>query len=383
MFPEMFPALNLPSPEEQARKEAGLPYDATKKMEPLEPGKQQRDEDLATGLPPAFDRNRFEKTVFEQIGGNPFMVNPYDAVVKSDSELPGLFNHVFQGRATWSDLPKLSKEQRAFWEDVKKQHHRRAYDRAKAKKDGMMQQYNWMMSKFDYAAKQQHADEALEEKRRATQEAMMNKTPSSRELYNDQGIRTLHEYDPKRRTWVDTGKRTGVYALEDQVPPYIKQMQSYLNRYAPKPIDPTMMFVIAQIGAKDPARAEKLIKQMTGGVSVPPEEKEKHARISAVVNKWFLQNTDRAMKQLEDDLAKAEAAAGGSSGPGEGFETMPGKLDHGGAENFNTMPGKLDNGGAENFVETMPFRPGSKQKQETPKITHKYDPVTKKVVPVK
>jgi hypothetical protein len=142
-----------------------------------------------------------------------------------------------------------------------------------------------------------------------------------------------------------------------------------------------MMFVIAQIGAKDPARAEKLIKQMTGGVSVPPEEKEKHARISAVVNKWFLQNTDRAMKQLEDDLAKAEAAAGVSAGPGEVVDEAPQAVRSNELADTPQLPKPGTTQVGTPHPQTL--KPGTRQKMETPKITHRYDPVTKKVVPVK
>jgi hypothetical protein len=285
MFPEMFvqPETWL-DPTEEAKRREGMPYDKTKRYDPNKPVEGMG---IQGGRvpPPRPSRDEFEKIVFDQIGGNPFGMNPYDAVVQSDKELPELFNHVFAGRAIYLDLPKLSKDERAYWEQIKKQHHERVYKQALSQKQGMLEQYKWMMGKYDMDTKQQQADFAAQEKERIRQEAIKNKAPIMRAVYNAEGVQTVHAFYPDGRI-VDTGKRTGMYSLEDAMPPNVKQAQQLINKFSPQ-ANPMTMMMITMMKDKDPKTAA-MFEQMLNP-QVPPEMKDAVEASRQLVNEYWRQ----------------------------------------------------------------------------------------------
>jgi len=288
MFPGMFqdPSQWL-DPAEEAKRREGMPYDPNKKYDenkvylginaPAIPGAGGPDD-----RPPVLkmDRKGFEKTVFDKIGGNPFLIQPYDEVIKADKDLPELFNHVFQGQAVWSDLPKLDKDQRAYWEQIKKQHHERAYKEALGKKQQMEQAYKWMMGQFDYDQKQAAAELSRQDKIKARQERAAGKVPTFREIYNPDGVKTLHVWNQEKNDWEDTGKRTGQYDLDDLMPPNVKFAQSQLNKLRPQ-IDPKIQAMLMLIPEKDRAKAQ----EMFAPKPTPDQEKEA-AQWEAVVKPW-------------------------------------------------------------------------------------------------
>jgi hypothetical protein len=104
------------------------------------------------------DRDRFERHVFEQIGGNPFMLDPWEEVQKADKELPKIFEQVFQGHAAWEARAHLDPQQKKFWNQVVNQYHAYVKSGVMARKKQMMDEYNWMMQNFDNAWKQAQAN---------------------------------------------------------------------------------------------------------------------------------------------------------------------------------------------------------------------------------
>lgn len=269
-------------PAEEAKRREGMPYDPSKKYDeskpypginmPAVPGAGGPD-----NRPPVLRMNRrdFERNVFAKIGGNPFLINPYDEVIKADKQLPELFNHVFQGQAVWSDLPKLDKDQRAYWEKIKKEHHERVYKEVSGKKKQMEEAYKWMMGQFNYDQKQAAAELARQDRLRAKQEAAAGKTPPFREIYNEDGIKTLHTYDATTGQWVESrgrdGKplRTGQYSLEDLMPPNVRFAQAQINKLRPQ-IDPKMQAMLMMIPEKDRQKAMDILMPKIS----PEQEKE-------------------------------------------------------------------------------------------------------------
>ena len=100
------------------------------------------------------NRSLFEKHVFEEIGGNPFELNPRDALQTADEGMPDLFERFFQGAVVWEDRGKLTKNQADQWDEVVKGYHAWAFKNAEMQKAVMTDRYSFMMSQFDRAAKE-------------------------------------------------------------------------------------------------------------------------------------------------------------------------------------------------------------------------------------
>ena len=322
MFPEMFVQdEDFMDPAEQAKMEAGQPYDAAKRFK-SDPnwGKEQAGAGVRSGAPLPdqlrADRRQFEKIVLDQViqatGVHPFATDPYKAVAASDKQLPDLFNHIFAGQATWRDLPRLSKEQRDRWEAAKKEHHARAFQQSKSAKDAAVAQYKWMMGNFDVEMKQKMAEFANSEKERAKMEAKGQKDPQLRNLYNDNGEQTLHFVYPDGRI-SDTGRRTGAQSLEDVMPQDIRAAQALINRFLPK-ADPMMMMMISQMEKTDPKQAEFFKKLIMP--EVPPEQRKNVEIAQKMVNGWY--EKELKGKFLTQGAAPANTTQVGKTGkPGE------------------------------------------------------------------
>ena len=100
------------------------------------------------------NRSLFEKHVFGEIGGDPFKLNPRDALQFADENLPDLFERFFQGTVVWEDRGKLTKDQGTQWDEVIKSYHAWALKEAEMQKAVMTDRYTFMMSQFDTAAKE-------------------------------------------------------------------------------------------------------------------------------------------------------------------------------------------------------------------------------------
>lgn len=100
------------------------------------------------------NRSLFEKHVFGEIGGDPFKLNPRDALQFADENLPDLFERFFQGTVVWEDLDKLTKDQAAQWDNVVMSYHAWALKEAEMQKAVMTDRYNFMMNQFDNAARE-------------------------------------------------------------------------------------------------------------------------------------------------------------------------------------------------------------------------------------
>lgn len=267
----------------------------------------------AKAPPPRMDRNSFEQIIFKQIGGNPFVVDPYREVVKADAQLPQLFEEVFAGRATWADLPHLSKEDRAFWEKTKQAFHAQVLNEVKSRKQTMLQQYNWMMGKFDEEQKTQQAAFARQEKEQARLEARQGKTPTFRALFNADGVQTLHRWDPEVQDFVDTGRRTGTAALEDRMPARMKEIQTFLNRYLPKPIDPAMALALGMLESSNPEAAKAMRAAMTPVVS--PEMKPTIDALSKEYNDYWAQEAKKIAAEGRQQAGVPQPAQGAPEKP--------------------------------------------------------------------
>lgn len=267
MFPGMFQDTSQwLDPREEAKKRMGLPYDASKKYDENKPV------DVPTPGNPrnplvASSRAQFEQLVFNKIGGNPFLVNPYDEVIKGDRDLPDLFNHVFQGQAVWSDLPKLDKDQRAYWEQIKKQHHERIYKEASGRKQQMEQAYKWMMGQWAYDQKQAGMEQARADKKAAAELSASGKAPPHMSMYNDDiDAMTLRERDKTTGEWREVmgpdGKplRTDKAKPEDLWPKEIKFAQAEIKRL--KPSSNPLFAMLPPGKAKD-----AMMAQLDAGVS--------------------------------------------------------------------------------------------------------------------
>jgi len=313
MFPGMFQDTEQwLDPAEEAKRREGMPYDPSKKYDEkkIYPGINGPNVPGAGGpdnRPPILkaDRKGFEETVFAKIGGNPFLINPYDEVVKADKGLPELFNHVFQGRAVWSDIGKLDKDERAYWEQMKKEYHERTYKAALGKKQGMEKAYKWMMGQFDYDQKQAAAELSRQDKLQARKEAAAGKTPTFREIYNSDGVKTLHLWNSETRDWDDTGKRTGQYTLEDMMPPNIRFIAGQLSKLE-EGLPPQLEGVIGAM--KNGPEKDRLIEQFSKKLT--PEQKERKAKLEPIFNAWAAEMASKGWAPKASTTPGAPTAGG-------------------------------------------------------------------------
>ena len=282
MFPEMFAQMpdapweqkgwNEMSPDDRLsqldKAEASLGKIKDKFNITTSPGGGQEYQPMR---PPEVDRNQFEAVAFQQIQkatgiSNPFMYNPYDEVIKADKQLPELFNSYFKGYATWQDLPNLSKEQKAAWDDIKKQQHARVYEAAKAKKAQAMQMYTWMMQKFDYENKAEMANYAKQQREYANRLAQAGKAPPRMAMLNNSGYMTLHERDSKTGQWIDTGMRTGMAGLEDRLSPKARFAMQFIKQFTPK-MDTGQAMMMMMMQQSNPELAKKMMETMMPNAS--------------------------------------------------------------------------------------------------------------------
>jgi hypothetical protein len=105
----------------------------------------------------ALDRSRYERWVFDQIGGNPQDIDPQAAATRAKDELPDVFRQVFPSQYTMSDLPNMPQEARNHWEKVVNHHLANAYNGAVQKRNRAILQYRMMMDAFQmYAVSRTH-----------------------------------------------------------------------------------------------------------------------------------------------------------------------------------------------------------------------------------
>ncbi|NPU85368.1 MAG: serine protease [Syntrophaceae bacterium] len=100
----------------------------------------------------SLDRNRYERWVFEQIGGNPQDIDPQAAVTRAKEDLPNLFRQVFSSQYDMSDLPNMPEDARNHWERVVNHHLANAYNGAVQKRNRAILQYRVMMDAFQIHA---------------------------------------------------------------------------------------------------------------------------------------------------------------------------------------------------------------------------------------
>lgn len=118
-------------------------------------------------------RDDFEQSVFNQIGGNPFKMNPNDVEKQVLGDLPRLFQYVFGGRLSWSQRGRMTPDQRKYWEDSVAQYRQEQQSKFTLKQQHLQQQHKWMMERFDNEAKQYQ--DALERYRGRLKEARQYK----------------------------------------------------------------------------------------------------------------------------------------------------------------------------------------------------------------
>lgn len=100
----------------------------------------------------SLDRSRYERWVFEQIGGNPQDIDPQAAVTRAKEELPDVFRQVFPSQYTMNDLPGMPQDARNHWERVVNHHLANAYNGAVQKRNRAILQHRVMMDAFQMYA---------------------------------------------------------------------------------------------------------------------------------------------------------------------------------------------------------------------------------------
>ena len=249
-------------------------------------GAQPQEQVTRSMIPTEADRDRFEQIVFKQ-NGNPFTMDPMADMRRAESEMPALFNHVFQGHAQYSDLANLSKEKRAFWEDAKQQRKREIWDLAVNRKKQALDMYTFMMAKYDRHAKELQTAGAKADKEAAAELVAAGKTPGTLEMTNDYGKLTVHQWDPTlvnphsgaKGWWRDTGRTKHEAPL---MPPGVQKAKDFVMRYSKMDPNAALFAMAASLGGeKNPALERMLV---VGRAQVPADLQEIY---DAELKNWF------------------------------------------------------------------------------------------------
>jgi hypothetical protein len=168
---------------------------------------------------------------------------------------------VFRGQATWSDLPNLSKEQKAHWAQVVNAYHAHVKEGAVSRQQQMYRAYKFGMEQFDWQDKRLEKQEDQVRKQTLEMIKQSGKIPKFQVMLNDKGLWTVHGYDQKTGQWNDTGKiGKKTDALKGVT---IDQALSVLRYINPKDSTNPMDMVGAMLGAsaiKDTAERAKAIQ---------------------------------------------------------------------------------------------------------------------------
>lgn len=107
---------------------------------------------------PIYDRGRFEQQLFQDMGGNPYEIDPMKEVDRiTQEQMEGLFNHVFRGKAIWADRQRLSKKQQDFWQNELRQFRAHVKEGVDSERATKIQMYQFMMGQFENQAKEEEA----------------------------------------------------------------------------------------------------------------------------------------------------------------------------------------------------------------------------------
>lgn len=205
-------------------------------------------------MPQMLNRDKFEQSVLQTIGGNPFAIDPVAEMNAATKNLPQLFNEVFEGKIAWADRGKLTKEQAEWWNEQKKAYRARVLSTAQSKRQTMIDQYNIAMNRFDYYEKTRNA--ALKE-RLAKEEALAKPTEKMKARGPD-GLLHWFEWDPNKRDWIDSGRIATSLQEDVGLPPALRQAAALYKQLAPQQ-DPMMVWAVSMAMSNmkpdDPARS--------------------------------------------------------------------------------------------------------------------------------
>jgi S1-C subfamily serine protease len=101
----------------------------------------------------SIDREKFENWIFEQMGGNPYNIDPQALVNAEKDRLPELFRSVFPGHEI-DELKRFSPEARGYWGSWVANHMQAVYSRAENSKNSGIMKHKEMMAYLDRLQKQ-------------------------------------------------------------------------------------------------------------------------------------------------------------------------------------------------------------------------------------
>jgi len=248
-----------------------------------------------------YNRRQFRRSVFDQLGGNPFAINPQEALQQANRNLPALFNYVFRGEIAYSDVGKLNKREREVWEDAKKQYRAKKFNEANTQRDQGIEMYKLMMAEFE-AEKRDYAEQL---KRKWADK------PRVRAL-NSEGVMTWHERQ-RDGSFRDTGlvaesRKEGIMA---NAPAKVRQAWQMMKSLRPDE-DPKMAMMKALIIERNPEfEKDPMYKALFPEVQLTENQKQIYSDAESIVTKWikeerqqFVGPTEEEQKAIEEQQAK-------------------------------------------------------------------------------
>jgi hypothetical protein len=145
-------------------------------------------------ITPEYNRREFERSVFNQIGGNPFEIDVIKEVDKATAtDLPYLFRNVFGGRLIWEDRNRMDEKQRQFWDNEVKKYRAYVKERVESDKKTKIDLYNQMTKMFDNEQKEHEAAAKKVAEREKQWRERYEKDQEKQSKANNELLRTQRE----------------------------------------------------------------------------------------------------------------------------------------------------------------------------------------------
>lgn len=145
------------------------------------------------------DRERFRNQVIQNQfnGKDPYTVSVPFAMQKiTEQQAPAWFNEFTGGQVTWEDRGLLQPKEQEAWSKFYTAKRAHLQNNLKSEQAQAIRLMSNMMNRWDMKAK-----EATAERKAARQ------PPKTQYMENSKGELTMHQWNPDKRTWEDTGRK--------------------------------------------------------------------------------------------------------------------------------------------------------------------------------
>lgn len=157
------------------------------------------------------ERERFiNQIIDDEFGGqDPRRTNIYDQYAQIEkSQLPGLFRNFFGGQVRYEDLGMIDQKYQKEWNQEHAKFKAFAMDKLEYEQGQNQDLLDQMTEQWDAKAKEHKTKREAFLKEQETKRKEARKAPELKKMINAKGDESWHKWDPDKKAWTDTGKRS-------------------------------------------------------------------------------------------------------------------------------------------------------------------------------